>query len=102
MALLKGSRYERSKRFAPTADGEPPFLGTRPRDIGVPDGILEHTVQAGQRLDLLALHYYNDDRKWWRILDANPSLVNAGDLTLEAFTGLVILIPRPAGAAGDD
>jgi hypothetical protein len=101
MAFQRGSRYQDTKRFVTIEDGRPPFPGTRPRDVGVPVGVLEHTVLAGQRLDLLALHYYNDDRKWWRILDANPALAYAGDLALAGYEGTTILIPRPPGG-GDE
>ncbi|MEQ9504516.1 MAG: hypothetical protein RIT81_47095 [Deltaproteobacteria bacterium] len=69
------------------------FRGTRPRGIQTLPGILEHTVERGQRLDLLALHYYNDDRLWWRILDANPSISYAGELSLDEHEGTKILIP---------
>jgi len=51
-------------------------------------------VQAGDRLDLLARHYYNDDRLWWRITDANPDFLYAGDMVLEGMEGRVILIPK--------
>src|SRR5689334_23143559 len=102
MAFQRGSRYQDTKRFTAAADGRPPFPGTRPREIGLPVGVLEHTVQAGQRLDLLALHYYNDDRKWWRILDANQAIVYGGDLSLDAYEGMTILIPGPPGTGGDE
>jgi len=43
---------------------------------------------------LLARHYYNDDRLWWRILDANPDILHAGDLCVAERLGETILIPR--------
>lgn len=92
MSFRKGSRYENTRRFTGTA-----FTGVRPREIEPAAGVLEHRVLAGQRLDLLALHYYNDDRRWWRILDANPDLLHAGDLTLDRLEGETILIPRARG-----
>ena len=44
--------------------------------------MIEHTVRIGDRLDLLARHYYNDGRQWWRILDANPEFLHADDAVL--------------------
>jgi hypothetical protein len=90
----KGSRYEKSVRFAPSPDGTIPFEGIRPRAIGPATGVVEHPVKAGDRLDLLARHYYNDDRLWWRIVDANPDFLCGCDMVLESMEGLVILIPK--------
>jgi nucleoid-associated protein YgaU len=90
---LRGSRYAGAKPFAPDGTGQP-FPGLRPRDIGPATGVLEHTVAAGDRLDLLALQYYNDDRLWWRILDANPGLLLGGELTLGDLQGSTLIIPR--------
>lgn len=105
--FLKGSRYERADPFAPGEGGGDPFPGVRPRHIGPAEGVIEHTVRAGDRLDLLARHYYNDGRLWWRILDANPDLAYGGDAVREtdrvapggevvhpAMVGRVIVIPR--------
>lgn len=100
MAFRKGSRYHPATGFSPTdpaVDPKPAFPGYRSRRIDSAPGVLEHTVQAGQRLDLLALDYYNDMRKWWRILDANPHVLHAGDLTLDRFEGAKIVIPRRGG-----
>ncbi len=91
---LRGSRYEDVKAFAPVADGTAPFPGLRARDIGPAAGVLEHTVVAGDRLDLLALQYYNDDRLWWRILDANPGVPLGGGLLLSDLAGSTLVIPR--------
>jgi hypothetical protein len=59
----------------------------------VATGVLEHTLKSTDRLDLLALHYYNDSRKWWRILDANPEILCGADLSDPELVGTVILIP---------
>jgi len=90
---LRGSRYERVPGFV-AAGTAAPFLGLRPRDIGPATGVLEHTVGAGERLDLLALQYYNDDRLWWRILDANPGVLLGGELALGDLEGSTLIIPR--------
>ena len=54
-------------------------------------------MRAGDRLDLLARHYYNDDRLWWRIVDANPESLYGGDLLTEEMEGQVLLIPGGKG-----
>lgn len=92
--MAKGSRYENAPTFA-GQEGQPPlFPGVRARVIGPATGVLEYTVKEGDRLDLLALYFYNDTRKWWRILDANPEIVFGADLTLAENVGETILIPR--------
>jgi nucleoid-associated protein YgaU len=90
----KGSRYEKTRTFDATADGLTVFEGIRPREIGTATGVIEHVVKAGDRLDLLAGHYYNDDRLWWRIVDANPDFLYGGDMVLEKMEGQVILVPK--------
>ena len=58
------------------------FPGVRPREIGPAPGVPRARRPAGDRLDLLARHYYNDDRLWWRIVDANPEVLFGGDMLL--------------------
>lgn len=92
--IKKGSRYETSRLFTVDAQASGRFHGIRARDIGRAEGVLEHSVREGERLDLVALYYYNDARKWWRILDANPHLTCAADLMLDdSLIGTVLLIP---------
>ncbi len=107
LALREGPALHRR------AGGATPFPGVRPRAIAPTPGVIEHTVRAGDRLDLLARHYYNDDRLWWRIVDANPEFFYGGDLVreeevgdqgsppepprLESMVGRTILIPRARG-----
>lgn len=79
---IKGTRYGNAREFEPASDGRPVFGGVRPRRIPIAHGAIEHVVKLGDRLDLLARHYYNDERLWWRIADANPSFVFAGDMVL--------------------
>ncbi|HSI51437.1 MAG TPA: hypothetical protein VLA61_24480 [Ideonella sp.] len=92
--FLKNSRYQRTRRFAPGPDGSLRCKGTRPREIGPAPGVIEHVVREGDRLDLLAGHYYNDPRLWWRILDANADMGDAAELSLRQHVGEIILIPR--------
>lgn len=91
--LTKKSRYRYAKAFKPLTDGTQVFSGIRAREIGAASGVIEHEVQAGQRLDQLARHYYNDDRLWWRIVDANPQFLLGLDMMGGDLEGRVILIP---------
>ncbi len=95
--INKGSRYETSRFFSKQDSSALSFEGVRPRQIDYAEGVLEHVVIEGDRLDLLALYYYNDVRRWWRILDANPDILCGTDLTLNKRVGSVILIPRSKG-----
>jgi len=90
--LSKKSRYRDTERLR--LPGDESFGGLRPRSIGPATGVIEHEVQAGDRLDALARHYYDDDRLWWRIVDANPQFVFAAHLLDEDAAGEVILIPK--------
>jgi len=88
--FLRESRYRDQTPFNPDKS----YLGVRARQIGPATGVIEHTITSGDRLDLLARHYYNDDRLWWRILDANPDILHGGDLCMEDRVGETILISR--------
>ena len=92
--LGRNSRYAQTLRYASTGEAVP-FKGTRPREIRTLPGVIEHKLQPGDRLDLLALHYYNDPQRWYLILDANPDLMYGGDLT--SGDDSIILIPQPPG-----
>ena len=95
--ISKNSRYRGSARFTPSDGERAAFLGIRSRAIHPAPGVLEHVIKEGERLDLLALHYYNDPRHWWRIVDANPEVVYGGDLIIRERVGTIILIPRSSG-----
>ena len=86
------SRYATARGFEPV-DGVEVFDGVRPRTIARATGVIEHTVQQGDRLDLLAKHYYNDDRLWWRIVDANPEILHPAEALGAEMLGRVLLIP---------
>jgi len=92
--IKKGSRYEKARGFVYSGEVSSPFRGTRPREIGRATGVVEHRVRSWERIEQLAEHYYNDARKWWRIIDANPDILFAGELLGETHAGRVILIPR--------
>jgi len=87
------SRYRDTVPFRSGPGERAPFPGLRPRLPGLATAVLEHTVQATDRLDLLALHYYGDPSRWWRILDANPEILCGADLDDPRMVGTVILIP---------
>ena len=93
MAARSDSRYEDTPGFSEYGDAEP-FKGTRARDIRTESGVLEHVWLAGDRLDLVAANYYGDPRKWWLILDANPEIIDAGELSKPEAVGGIVLIPR--------
>lgn len=101
MATLTSSRYSNTLSFRKTEDQLVSFAGIRPRNIGPATGVLEHIVQQGDRLDLLALHYYNDARRWWRIVDANPEILFSNDLVMKGQEGSIILIPRSFEPGGE-
>jgi nucleoid-associated protein YgaU len=90
----KGSRYQNTRSFSAENGQLPVFEGIRSRTIGQATGVLEYTVKENDRLDLLALYFYVDSRKWWRILDANPDIIFGADLTLSEYVGETIMIPR--------
>lgn len=92
--INKGSRYENPIAFVGEDGKSPVFGGIRPRKIGPAAGVLEYIVKEGDRLDLLSLYFYNNTRRWWRILDANPQIVFGADLMLSEYVGETILIPR--------
>lgn len=73
---LKGSRYENSSPFSRDKN----FSGYRERKLSTPPGLVEHTLKHSDRLDHLANDYYKQDRRWWRILDANPEYLYGFDL----------------------
>jgi nucleoid-associated protein YgaU len=98
--IEKGSRYESAKEFAGENGKEPVFGGIRPRKIDPAAGVLEYIVKEGDRLDLLSLHFYNNTRRWWRILDANPQIIFGADLMLSDYIGETILIPRSTEPGG--
>lgn len=99
--IAKGSRYERARLFAGENGKEPVFRGIRPRKVVPAAGVLEYIVKEGDRLDLLSLNFYNNTRRWWRILDANPQLMFGADLMLREYVGETILIPRSRESGGD-
>jgi hypothetical protein len=85
----KGSRYENSRPFS----NDKGFAGTRVRPLTTAEGIVEYTISSGDRMDHLANNYYKNDRRWWRILDANPAFLYGFELASKESQGDVIVIP---------
>ena len=69
--------------------------------------MLEYQVSGGDRPDLLGTRFFNDDRRWWRIADANAGFLFPYDMTLDAspldkgdplgrtgMSGVTILVPE--------
>ena len=88
------SRYDKCSPFTPELGAARTFPGIRPRVIPSVSGVVEHTLRAWDRPDLLAFHYYVDSSLWWRILDANPETSCAADLLDKSCAGTVIQVPR--------
>ena len=98
--MARGSRYDQTRPFVGQIGQAPAFPGYRARPIGMATGVIEYVVKQGDRLDLLALNFYVDSRKWWRILDANPEIIFGDDLSLADAVGTTILIPRVSEPGG--
>jgi hypothetical protein len=81
--MPRRSRYADVKPFEPDSLGRATFKGLLPRPIIRAPGAVEHTVVAGERLDQLSLGYFNDDRHWWRIVDANIGFLCGTDVVIE-------------------
>jgi len=47
------------------------------------------SLREGDRIDLMALRLYGDERLWWKIADANPEILDWTDV---AF-GTVLRVP---------
>lgn len=81
--MAKRSRYADVMPFDPDPFGRTSFKGLLPRSIARAPGAIEHSIVAGERLDQLSLSYFNDDRHWWRIVDANAGFLCGTDMTVE-------------------
>lgn len=88
--FFKGSRYEKVKDAQiNTAEGR--IINYKAiRFIPETKAIQMHTVSQGDRLDLISQKYYKDPLLFWRICDANITMLP--DELLEE-TGTRILIP---------
>lgn len=87
----KGSRYEQVPTHQATAGGRT-VTYTRLRLLPNPPAPLTHTVSQGERLDQIAHRYFQDSEQFWRIADANATLLPS-ELVTE--TGRRLRIPLP-------
>lgn len=86
MMIGKRSRYASSVLYV---DGDNEFLGTRKSIDSTPRSDDRfHTVEEGDRVDLLAYRYLGDASLWWVICDFNEI-----NFPLELAPGRVIRIP---------
>ena len=73
--FTKGSRYESAGAIqAQKADGTIVRVTRIPLPVAAPP-IGFHRRQAGNRLDLVAARYLGDATAFWRLCDANKSMV---------------------------
>ncbi len=61
--------------------------------LSSPPGVVEHTVLHTDRLDHLAKDYYKNDRRWWRVMDANAEFLYGFELLDEEMQGDAVAIP---------
>jgi hypothetical protein len=89
--FARGSRYEQVAQDIHTDPSGRQIVYVLLRLI--PDVPVQqvHTVAMGERLDLIANHYFADPEQFWRICDANQVLRPA-DLT--ELPGQRLLIPQ--------
>jgi hypothetical protein len=72
--FFKGSRYEKVKDYTfRRIDGSQVVIKQK-RSIPQPKAKLIHTVQEGERTDILADRYYNDPLKFWKLGDGNDEM----------------------------
>ena len=93
--FFKGSRYEKLAASAYTVqapDGQQ-HRALPIRFAPLTPATYRHTLAAGERLDILAFHFYKNAEKFWLIADANG--VIDPETLLEP--GRPILIPPDPG-----
>lgn len=67
-----------------------------PRQPG--SAVTGHSVEQGDRPDLLAARYFGDPAQFWRLADANAGVLNPDELTEEVGRRLTISLPGAGGA----
>ncbi|MCY1019286.1 LysM peptidoglycan-binding domain-containing protein [Pyxidicoccus sp. MSG2] len=89
--LYRGSRYAGTEVIEPVnSQGEHPRVLAL-RRLEPSPGVIEHVVLEGERLDHLAHRFYDDPKKYWLLLDANPGELNPFELLKP---GRRIQVPR--------
>jgi hypothetical protein len=88
--FFDGSRYQKVENYLfRRRDGSEVSLRKK-RSIPSPGARLIHTVQEGERTDILGQRYYRDPLKFWKLADGNEEL-NPERLLSEP--GTKILVP---------
>jgi hypothetical protein len=73
--FFPGSRYEKAATYAVTKpDGTVVTVTKLPLPVQNPVRGFHRRLE-GQRLDLIAAHYLNDATAFWRLCDANNTIV---------------------------
>jgi nucleoid-associated protein YgaU len=87
--FARGSRYEKvvDAVYEPAPGQSIPFK--RLRIFPLPAALQAYTVTRGDRLDLIAYRFYRDPQQFWRIADANLTMLPE-DLMSEAGRRLAI------------
>ena len=89
MTVLAGSRYADSKIATVVKDGQDIAVIVPSEQQPFSFRYTAYQVVEGDRIDNIAYQYYGDPTLWWRIADANPSMMWFDDLT----PGIVLRIP---------
>jgi hypothetical protein len=88
--FYKGSRYEKVADYKFRRHDGSEVLLKKKRPLPDPKSQLIHTIQEGERTDMLAHRYYRDPLKFWKLADGNPEM-NPEDLLQDP--GTKILVP---------
>lgn len=72
--FFKESRYEKVKDYKFRRIDGTEVLLKKKRKIPEPQSRVIHTVQEGERTDLLARRYYRDPLKFWKLADGNSEM----------------------------
>lgn len=88
--FFSDSRYRPIGDYTVPAPGGREVKVKRLRINAKAEGSFRYTVKEGDRIDLLAWRFYRNPRKWWLIADANPAVLDPGDLLAP---GRVLIIP---------
>lgn len=83
--IYRNSRY--TKTSVINTDGTQIFKLRKRFEFNSNNAIV-HQFSDGERLEGLALKYYNDPQLWWVILEANPQIKTA--LSIPFGTNLII------------
>lgn len=89
--FFDGSRYLRVGEYTVVDEQGNRRQLKRLREPRQLEGAHEYQVREGDRLDLLAMKFYRNPRKWWLLADANPQFLSPDDLMTP---GQIILVPR--------